>query len=267
MNNLVLNVANETYKLLKWKTLVVFICCSALVTFLIGYTFDTELKMEYAIFGSSKAPNLWFAFLSGSRYANVIVLSLLCAFLPVLMMYVEHKNSAFLLWSVLPETQYRFFLQKFLAMIVYLFGLVMLSSIAAGISAYINGSTNKPALHAYSFAATLDQQAYFAVVFFINQMGILTLLLLINFRLKHFPFALMCSLLFWLSGLIIPSKMNYLPTAYAFWSAVDFNANQRDINPYALKLFTYEMYSILWVIGLHLLAFLLGTNRLLFPKK
>lgn len=267
MNNLALIVANETYKLLKWKTLVVFICCSALATFLIGYTFDTELKMEYAIFGSSQIPNLWYAFLSGCRLVNVIVWPLFCFFLPVLMMYVEHKNSAFLLWSVLPETQYKFFLQKFWAMIAYLFVLVLFCSIAMGISAYINGAANKPELNAYSFAATLDQQAYFAVVFFINQMGILTLLLLINFRLKHFPFALMCSFLFWLSGFIIPSKMNYLPTAYALKSAVNFTANQGNTHPYALKLFTYEMYSVLWVIGLHLLAFLLGTNRLLFPKK
>lgn len=267
MNNLVLNVANETYKLLKWKTLVVFICCSVLVAFLIGYIFDTELKMEKAIFGSSPKLNLWYAFLSGSRYANVIVLSLVCAFLPVLMMYVEHKNSAFLLWSVLPETQYKFFLQKFWAMIFYLFIVVLLFSIATGSSAYINGTANKPELHAYSFAATLDQQAYFAVAFFINQMGILTLLLLINFQLKHFPFALMCSFLFWLLAFIIPSKINYLPTAYALKSAVNFTANQGNTHPYALKLFTYEMYSVLWVIGLHLLAFLLGTNRLLFPKK
>lgn len=267
MNNLVLNVVSEIHKLLKWKTLVVFICCSALAAFLIGYTFNTELKMEGAIAGSSKTPNLWYAFLSACRFANVVVWSLFSIFIPVLIMHIEHKNSTFLLWSVLPETQYKFFLQKFWAMIFYLFVLVLVCSIATGSAAYINGTANKPELGAYSFIATLEQQAYFSFTFFINQMGILTLLLLISFRLKYFPLALMCSFLFWLSGFIIPAKMNYLPTAYAFWSTADFNANQNDINPYALKRFTYEMYSILWVIGVHLVAFLLGKNRFLFPKK
>jgi hypothetical protein len=242
----------ELFKTRKSYTLFLIIGLGIFLEGFYALSLDSRflVNAELNTFINKNQINKWFGVFN-FHMELVTILSLIMIFIPIILMQTEYRNRMEKHLKVLPVTQFDIFLSKFFVLITILFLTIILLSIFKGLGAYLS-NWNHPYIND-SFFPTIFQQIYIAIRLWLSHLSLLSLLLLINFKIKNLVLSVIISVVFWITSFI--PFFYFLPFAYPQASQSQLTMTLlRHGTIFNFVVFKYEIYSIIFTILILYLA-------------
>jgi hypothetical protein len=209
-----------------------------------------SVNAELNTFTDKNQINKWFGVFN-FHMELVTILSLLMIFVPIILMQIEYKNSMEKQLNILPITQFDVFISKFFITIVILFLTIVLLSISKNMGVFF--SDLKHIFRTDSLLPTILLQFYIGIRMLLSHLGIISLLLLINFRLKNLVLCVIISIAFWILSFL--PFFYFLPFAYPQASQTQMVMTLLGHGTlFNFVMFKYEIYSIIFTILILYLA-------------
>lgn len=247
MNQLLRLISIELFKISKSRSIALVIIFTALGLFFIVSQAHAEILDRNKFFSMGANANPWYSVISSSIFTFIVVTSFIASFFPLMLLQLEHRNNTIKLYSYLPISPYLFFLSKLVSLVIIFGCFMLICSLSNGLGLYISGiNRTDGALVGYNFIDTLGQQAHYLFKLFVVQLGCLSILLVINFKITNLPLSLLTNFSLWLFSAITPYSINYFPHKFSVYSY--FIILTKEMNNTFLKYYKYELYSSAIVI-------------------